>query len=193
MAYKREVELVFDMASFQPHQLYSNIDLWYIADNRDTKPLPKTVGREFFLQCIRNHIRALPQSRTPVSEMLRVVREGWDKAGAVSSQISRVNITFPTTVSKTSDSSVAITSSLLLGPLETRVETILNLHGRSGPEGIDIRIVPDARVVYGETFNVAKIGEFLATRVGENVGAGEEEWSDVLVELQQRLIARGKK
>lgn len=193
MTYKREIELVFDIASFQPGQPNSRIDLWYIADNRETDPIPKTAEKEFFVQCLRDYVRALPQNQTAVSQILRVVSAGWDKARLVSSQISRVNLTFPTTMTKTSDSSVVIKSSLMLVPLETRVEIMLNLNGGAASEGIEVTIAPQAKVTYGEHFNVAKVGEFLANRIGDKVGAGEEEWSDIMVELQQRLIARGKK
>lgn len=193
MTYKREIELVFDMASFQPHQPNSRIDLWYIADGREVNSVPKTAEKEFFLQSIRDYVRALPQSRTKVSHLLEVVRAAWEKASLVSFQINRLNITFPTTVDKTSDSSIAMTSSLLLAPLETRVEITLNLSGSSGAKGVDVTITPEAKVVYGEHFNVGKIGEFLATRIGNQVGATEEAWSDVVVELHERLIARGRK
>ncbi|KAH6990854.1 hypothetical protein BKA56DRAFT_573256 [Ilyonectria sp. MPI-CAGE-AT-0026] len=193
MAYKREIEIVFDIAAFRTHKPNSRIDLWYIADARERDPLPKTIEKEFFLQCIRDHIRALPQSRTETSHMLNMVRLAWDKASWVSSQISRLNVTFPTTVKKTSDSNVAMSTSLLLVPLETRVEATLNLSGQSGPDGLEIAITPETKVVYGEHFNVSKVSEFLATRIGKHVGAGEEEWSDVMVELHGRLIARGRK
>ncbi|UNI23449.1 hypothetical protein JDV02_009267 [Purpureocillium takamizusanense] len=193
MTYKREIELVFDIASFQPHQPNSRIDLWYIADGREYNPVPKTPEMEFFLQCIRDGIRALPQNRTKISAMLDAVRSGWDKAQLVAAQIQRVNITFPTTVTKTSDSSIAMTSSLLLKPLETRVEITLNLHGRSDPAGLGVGISAEARVVYGEHFNVDKVGEFLMTRIGDTARFDGEDWSNVVVELQQRLIARGRK
>ncbi|CAM1504517.1 Fc.00g021080.m01.CDS01 [Cosmosporella sp. VM-42] len=193
MAYRREIELVLDTAAFRSHQPNSRIDLWYIADAREHYAVPKTPEKEFFLQCIRDHIRALPQSRTKISHLLHMVRLSWDKANLVSSQISRLNVTFPTKVMKTSDASLAMTSSLLLVPLETRVETTLHLHGESGPDGLEVTLAPEAKVIYGEHFNVAKVGEFLAARIGKRVDAGEEEWSDVMVELHERLIARGKK
>ncbi|KAJ4146590.1 hypothetical protein NW754_002055 [Fusarium falciforme] len=193
MAYKREIEIVFDIASFKTHRPNSTIDLWYIADSREKNPLPKTAEKEFFLQCIRDHVRALPQNRTEVSHLLNMVRAAWDKANLVSTQVGRMNASFPTTVQKTSDSSVAITTSLLLVPLETRVEVKLNLLGQSGPEGLDVAVTPEAKVLYGEHFNVSKVAEFLGSRVGKAVGAGEEEWSNVMVELHTRLIARGRK
>lgn len=192
MTYRREVELVLDIASFQPQQPNSPIDIWYIGDGREHNALPKTVEAEFFLQCMRDVVRALPQSRTKLSDMLEIVRVGWDKARLVSTQTGRVNMTFPTTVTKTSDSGIAVTSSLLLQPLRTRVETTMHLHGRSGPGGVDVGISAEARVVYGEQFNEGKIAEFLATRVGTSVSPEGEDWSSVLIELHQRLIARGR-
>lgn len=193
MTYRREIELVFDMASFQPNQPNSRIDLWYIADGRENNAIPKTHEKEFFLQSIRDHVRALPQCQTKVSYLLKVVRAAWDKANMVSSQINHVDITFPTRVEKTSDSSIAIISSLLLVPLETRVEITLNFSACSDSEGVDVAIAPEAKVVYGEHFNVAKVGEFLETKIGKKVGAVEEDWNDVVVELHERLIARGRK
>lgn len=193
MAYKREIEIVFDIASFQPHQKNSRIDLWYIGDNKDNGLHSKTADKEFFLQCIRDHVRALPQSQTKILDLLNIVRNAWDKARFVTSQLHMVNITFPTNVVKTSDSSVAVTTSLLLTPLRTRVETTLHLHGHSAPKGVDIGISTQVKVVYGEHFNVSKVGEFLATKIGDKIGTKEDDWGDVLVELQQRLIARGRK
>ncbi|KAL6889345.1 Spc7 domain-containing protein [Trichoderma longibrachiatum] len=193
MTYKREIELVLDITSFQPKQPNSPIDLWYIADSRAVHPLPRTLEKDFLLQCIREHIRAMPQNRTKLSHLLSVVKTAWDKSNWISREVGRINVTFPTKVTKTSDSSIAVTSSLLLAPLETRIEVIFNLKGSSGPEGVNVDVSADARVVYGEQFNVGKVGEFLGTRIGKRVGAEGEPWSDVVVELYEKLIARGKK
>ena len=193
MTYKRDIELVFDLASFQAHKASSRIDLRYIADNRERKPAPRTIEKEFFLHCIRDHVRSLPQNRTKIPELLAMVGAGWDKARLVSSLISRVNVTFPTAVARTTDSSIAIISSLLLVPLRTKVEVTLGLHGRGDLGGVDVGMSVEARVVYGEQFNVSKMGEFLATRIGERVKTESEDWSDVVVELQQKLLAKGTK
>lgn len=193
MTYKREIELVLDIASFKPRQPNSPIDLWYIADSRPANPLPKTTEKEFLLQCVREHIRAMSQSRTKLSHLLSVVGAAWDKAKWISREVKRINVTFPTKVTKTSDSSITITSSLLLAPLETRVEVAFNLKGSSGPEGVKVDVSTDAKVVYGEQFNVGKVGEFLGTRIGKSVGAEGEQWSNVVIELYEKLIARGKK
>ncbi|KAG6081775.1 hypothetical protein E4U16_006976 [Claviceps sp. LM84 group G4] len=192
MCYKREIEIVFDVASFQPHQQNSRIDLWYIGDGNEATRA-KTAEKEFFLHCIRDHVRALPQNRTKILHLLNTVRTAWDKARFVSSQISIINVTFPTSVVKTSDSSVAVRSSLLLSGLKTRVETTFHLRGQSMPQGVDIGISTQVHVVYGEHFNVGKVGEFLANKIGNKMGTKQEGWGDVLVELHKRLIARGRK
>ncbi|PHH88214.1 hypothetical protein CDD83_7837 [Cordyceps sp. RAO-2017] len=196
MSYRREIELVFDIVSFQHDGSSSSLDLWYIADKREKQAIPKTTEHEFFLQCIRDHVRTLSQSgrgRTKISELLGIIRAGWDKARLVSSAISRINIVFPTRVEKKSDTSISVTSSVLLVPLQTKVEVTLVLRGCSGPSGVDVGISVEANVVYGEHFNVAKIGEFLTTRIGGRVGEGSEDWSEVMMELQRKLIATGRK
>ncbi|KOS19737.1 Kinetochore protein spc7 [Escovopsis weberi] len=192
MTYKREIELVLDAASFEPGRPASRIDLWYIGDRREHKAQAKTVEREFFLQCIRDHVRGLPQGQTKMSSVLERVGRAWDKARLVSRQVERINVSFPTRVAKSSDSSIAVTSSLLLRPLETRVEITLRLSGRGGAAGVGVDVSSEARVVYGEQFNEGKVGEFLATRIGSSVGPGEE-WSSVVTELHAKLIARGRK
>ncbi|XP_044719929.1 spc7 kinetochore protein [Hirsutella rhossiliensis] len=194
MTYKRDIELVVDIASMQPGGPNSPMDLWYIADARENDPVPRTTEKEIWLQSMRHHARALQQSGAKMSDLIGEVQAGWDKALLVSSQISRINVVFPTTVAKTSDSSISVTSSLLLVPLRTKVEVRLLLRSCSGQAGIDVGISAEAKVVYGEHFNVGKIEDFLLTRIGNTVKKEKsEDWSDVFVELRRRLIARGKK
>lgn len=198
MAYRREIELVFDIASFQPGHENSPIDLWYIAANREHNPEPLTQEKQFFVQCAREQVRGLAQGQTKLSRMLGMVRAAWDKATAVANHVRLLNLTFPTTVTKTSDNSIAIKSSLLLVPLTSKVDVVLNLHGRAGADGVDVDIVPQASIVYGEHFKVTKMAEFLATRIGDHVlGKAEAEdaelWCDVVAELHGRLLARGRR
>lgn len=196
MTYLRDIELVFDVGSFQPGQKNAQIDLWYIAAHRSTNARPATPEREFFVQCIRDHIRALPQSRTKISDLLHVVRAGWDAALSTCDDIRRLNLTFPTRVERTSDMSVAVLASLLLAPLQTKVEVVIGLQGVSSPDGIGFAVHPEAKVIYGEQFNVGKMTEFLSTHLGNTLRGKDEDvqsWSDVLVTLHEKLLARGRK
>lgn len=189
LAYKRAIEVVFDVASFRPNQPGSRIDVWHIATNRDGSARAATPEREFFLQLIRDCVRALPQSRTRVSDMLNMVRTAWDSAERMAKDVRVLNVTFPTKVVRTSDSSIAVVSSIMVVPLATRVEVSLNMTGVAGTKGVEVAVEPEAKVCYGENFNVGKVNEFLGGKPAEE----SESWSDVLVSLHERLLARGKK
>ncbi|KAI0837568.1 Spc7-domain-containing protein [Hypoxylon sp. FL0890] len=199
MTYRKEIELVFDVCSFKGlKSTNSTIDLWYIAANRERDPKPITPEKEFFLQCIRDHVRGLVQSQTRIKDLLGVVSAGWKKANHVAENVRLLDSTFRVNVTRTSDSSIAVRAPLLLPTTKTKVEITLGLHGRSTPDGIEVTIVPQARVVYGEQFKVDKIVEYLTTRIGDRVvtkeeNSGVESWSDVIVELHEKLIAKGRK
>ncbi len=197
MTYMREIELVFDVASFQPGQANSPIDLWYIAEKREYNAQPCTPERGFFLQCIRDFVRSLPQSETSVGRLVNAVRVGWDMARAVTHHIHDVTVTFPTTVTKTSDSSIAVRSTVLLVPLKTKVEVVLDLRSQESSAGVQVAVVPRASVVYGEQFNAAKMTEFLASHIANRVvpfvGKPTAGWGEVILELRARLLARGQK
>ncbi|PKS09851.1 hypothetical protein jhhlp_004474 [Lomentospora prolificans] len=196
MAYKREIELVFDVACFRTGQPNSRIDLWYIATKSDAAPCQTGVGRVYFLQLIRDHLRSIPQSRSGISSMLHTVRVAWDTATAIIDNINLINITFPTKVNKVSDTSIEVVSSLLVAEMETKVEVALSLTGAVTPEGVHLTIEPRVKLVYGESFNVGKIKDYLASRISRSSEAekGDKElWSNVFVSLYGRLLARGRK
>ncbi|CAJ2500274.1 Uu.00g031270.m01.CDS01 [Anthostomella pinea] len=205
MTYRREVELVFDMSSFQGQAgaaTDSRIDLWYIAANRERSPQPASPEREFFVQCIRDHVRAMGRPHTSphtnVHIMLDAVSAAWQKANHVVENVRLLNCTFPTNVTRTSDSSIAVSATLLLSTLETKVVIVLGLRGQSSRDGVHFSVVPQAQVVYGEHFKVEKLVDYLATRIGDGVVTKQENgevesWSDVIVELHERLSARTKK
>src|SRR3569833_16026 len=149
MTYLREIELVLDASAFRPGQQNSAIDLWYIAGGRDAadaQPCPPE--KEFFLQCIRDYLRGLSQPDTKLSRMLGAVRAAWDKARWVANQARILNLTFPTSVAKTSDSSIAIRSSRLLVLLQTKDNNKHKQHGRVGAAGSEITVAPQASGVY---------------------------------------------
>ncbi|KAG4412265.1 hypothetical protein IFR04_014591 [Cadophora malorum] len=205
MTYRKEIELVFDASSFLANDssspakqpVNSRIDLWYIGANREMNPLPLTAEKDFFLQSIRDHIRGLNQSKTQVKDLLNSVSVSWNKASKVVDDIRLLTISCPTEVSKTSDDSIAIKSSLLIGPLTTKVEIVFHLTSTSGENGINVEISPRATVVYGERFNEPKMGEFLLNRCGDVVEekgqTTKEFWGNAVAELGEKLLARGRK
>ncbi|KAF3764463.1 Spc7-domain-containing protein [Cryphonectria parasitica EP155] len=197
MTYRREIELVLDVASFHPGQQNSRIDLWYVATTREQESRPPTPEIEFCLQCIRDHIRGLPQSHTRLSRMLKVVSAAWDCATTLANQVYQLNLTCPTLVTRVSDASVAIKTSLLLAALQTKVEIVLGIHSSTGPDGLEFRVSAQAGVIYGEQFNATKLAEFLTNKVGDRIYARNEKqtdlWCDVVSDLRGKLLARSKK
>ncbi|KAK7914689.1 Spc7 kinetochore protein [Apiospora marii] len=198
MTYRREIEVVFDIRAFQDAKTTSHVDLCYIAAGREKNSQPKTVEKDFFVQCIQEYVRGLVQARAKISTLLRAIGAAWDKADAAADNIRLLNCTFPTEVARTSDSSIAAKIDMLLVPMQTKVQLTLGLESQPAPDGIEFRIVPQAHVVYGEHFKIDKVCEYLCTRLGERVTTKKENeavesWSDVVVELHERLVARGRK
>lgn len=207
MAYLREIEVVVDVASLanaEECKKSADIDVWYIATDREQKPLSLQPEQEFILQSIRDQVRMpahqdgdLPQAT--LSRILNIVASAWDQSRALSRQIRLLNLTFPTAISKTSDTSISVKTSLLVVPLQTKVVITIGVTSRPNEIGnIDLAIAPRTEVIYGEQFNAPKMGEFLATRIGPVVVAGDkakdtESWGDIAEELKMRLIARGRK
>ncbi|KAI1761241.1 Spc7-domain-containing protein [Hypoxylon sp. FL1150] len=204
LSYQRDIELLFNTPAFAgltPGN--ARIDVWYVAANRERNPQPATPEKEFFVNCIRGHLQGLVQAQTKPKDLLDMVSAAWEKAKYVTENMRILNSTFITKVTRTSTSSMAVRATVLLAPLKTKVELTFNVHSQSTPDGIQFTINPEARVVYGEQFKVDKIVEFLQTKIGTTVdsehayGNGERSnlmaWSDTVVELQERLLARGKK
>ncbi|OTB05621.1 hypothetical protein M426DRAFT_319612 [Hypoxylon sp. CI-4A] len=200
MTYKKEVKLVFDVASFKGKKPEnSDIDLQYIAANRERDPKPLTPEKEFFLECIRDRIRALNQSQTRLKDLLGMVSAGWKKANHVAREVRLIDTTYRNKVIKTSDSSIAIRLTFLVNPLKTKVEITFGLHTKSTPEGIEVTVTPEARVVYGEQFKIDNLIEFLSSRIDDRVVTEEEKgskiepWVEAIVELRAKLIAQAQK
>lgn len=132
-----------------------------------------------------------------VKDLLRSVSMSWNKASSVVDEIRLLTVSCPTQITKTSDNSFAIKSTLLIAPLTTKVEICIDLTSQSGDGGIHIEISPSALVVYGERFNEPKMGEFLLNRCGsvveEKGHSTKISWGAAVAELGEKLLARGRK
>ncbi|PHH63333.1 hypothetical protein CDD81_6107 [Ophiocordyceps australis] len=196
MTYRNEIEFVYFLNTLQALQheaKASQIDLCHTDDDDTNDAEAKRMEKECFLHMIRDYIGAMDDRVAILTNVLSIVSAGWDKAGWALSQLERINHRFPTSVTKTSDSSLAATVSLLLAPLKTRVEVTLRLNSRNASVGMEVTVAVEARVVYGEQFNAAKMAEFLTSRIGTQVGAQTEDWVEALNTLHARLISRGQK
>lgn len=208
--YKREIELAFDLASFKAHNKQRPaIEMRYIANKRERNVIPLTPERKFFIECISSHLQGLSHSSLSVNRLLTIVSDAWDKANTAAEQIRLLNLTFPTKVTRTSDTTLEVRSSLLLAPLQTRVEFCLALDKISttkNSDSFEVKVTPDAKVIYGEQFTKSKLNDFLKNKLGKQVlGKVEQqqasdnkkkqsqEWSEVVLELYKRLLAKGAK
>ena len=202
MTYRKEIELVFDAASFSnsartKRAPNSRVDLWYIAVTRESRSAPLTPELDFFLKNIRDHVRGLPQAQTTIRTLLREVSTAWNKANAVATSIRLLKVSRPTEITKTSDNSILVKSTLLIAPLTTKVEITFQLTCHGGIGGINVSISSSAAVVYGERFNEQKMGEFLLSRCGNHIEekgqATKVSWGAAAAELGEKLLARGRK
>jgi len=203
MSFRSELELVFDASSFKPNNCQksitspredSRLDIWYIANTRDLNPLPFTAEKDFFLQNVREHCRSLPQSQTTIKELLNAVSVSWERAVKLTNQISALSLEYPTEVKKTSDTSIVVSSSLLLVPLETKVDFEFHLSTHSTQDGLNVVLAPQVVVIYGERLNEKKMTEVLASKAEGNVLESEDRlWSSAVLELEEKLLARARK
>ena len=207
MTYKSNLQLYFTPHCFQSDKLRLGTDivqtnapisLAYIADTRDDHPQPLTTEKRFFLQILRAQLQFLNQSKVKVTELLNFVSSGWEKACYVAEEIRILgtqNITEPTILS---DEILAVRSLIILKEMQTKIGVALEVGVRTGAgaSGIDIIVKPSADVVYGEELNVKKMVDFLEQKAcgkrkekDSHVG----QWAQAVKDLEQRLVARGKK
>lgn len=93
----------------------------------------------------------------------------------------------------TSDEVMAVRSSLLLRAMRTKVEVDFEVKVRSGDgvEALGVGVRLNAKVCYGEGLKEKKMAEFLESKVKGAKGSGV--WVKAVGELEERLLARGKK
>ncbi|KAI9703396.1 MAG: hypothetical protein M1820_005868 [Bogoriella megaspora] len=196
MAYRNDIQLLFDISSFMlsgsAHPAKSDnspIRLTYIGDDHEYHSRPLTTEKRFFLQMMRAHLQCLTQGQTHVKELLAFIAASWAKACAVSEAVKSLSGEFITDVSILSDEKMAIRSMMLLSDLETKVNVEFQLGASIRNGSIDISTTHAVKVAYGEKYNEPKMAEFLGSKVGnELVG-----WVDAVMELKERLVAKGRK
>lgn len=209
MTYKRTLQLYFCPHSFQssgyhvegaPVQANANapISLAYIADAHEYHPHPLTTEKRFFLQIMRAQLQFLEQPKVKVNELLTFVSGGWEKACRIAEEARVLSGQYITGSTILSDESLAVKCVILLREMKTKVEVVFEVGVRSGAgaAGIDIAVQPTARLVYGEQLDAKKIGDFLEQRIGgkrKEKGADGGRWAQAVKELDERLVARGKK
>lgn len=203
MTYHRTLQLIFTPTSFRsetfPAKLENSpISLTYIADSYEYYPQPLTTEKRFFLQIMRAQLQCLQQSQIKVKDLLAFISSSWEIASTVAEQARVLGVSYITEPTITSDEVMAIHSFILLSAMKTKVEVIFEIKVRSG-DGIDslgVGVKSSAKVIYGEGLKEKKMGEFLESKIaGKGKGAREKKgiWAKAVSELEERLVARGKK
>lgn len=198
MTYQRDLQLVFDVASFLPNEgstvsaraQNSPISVTYIADTRELRPEPLSTEKRFFLQNLKAHLQGMHQANTHVKDLLQLVSNVWQAACDTAEQIRVLDLCCSTKAQIVSDNCMRVESKMLLPTLATKVRVLFNLTLSVGGN-IAVQITSDAKVVYGENLNEAKMKEFLNVRIKEVKDVGH--WEKAVEELRGRLIVRGKK
>ncbi|KAK5130779.1 hypothetical protein LTR08_001669 [Meristemomyces frigidus] len=196
MAYKSQLQLFFHPAAFQgasrsaKSRSNATISLTYIAQDRDQRPRELTTTLRFFLQLLRASLHALPQSTTPVSDLLALVSNGWDTAFSVAEAERRLGIESMTDSRIISDERLAVESTILLPKVRTKVRVAFELLAAVG-QGMELSTTTEAKawVVYGEKYNEENMTKF----VNERTGDVAEGWSDAVREMKGKLVAKGAK
>ena len=171
----------------------SPISLTYIADAHEHHSQPLTTEKRFFLQIIRAQLQCLHQSRTKTKNLLAFVGESWDKACSVADETKALGVSHITEPTITADEAMVIRSTIFLKAMRTKVEATFEVKVQSdeGVAGLSLGMKPTARVCYGESLNEKKMSEFLESRIKGIKGFGV--WAQATRELEERLIARGRK
>lgn len=201
MTYKHSLQLFFTPSSFLPDgkdqkpatKENTPISLTYIADAHEHHPQPLTTERRFFLQIIRAQLQCVHQSRTRTKNLLAFIGQSWETACTVATEIKALDVNYITEPTITADEIMAIRSTIFLKAMRTKVEVTFEakVGSSEGVTGLSLGVKPTARVCYGETLNEKKMSEFLESRIKGVKGFGV--WAQATRELEERLIARGKK
>lgn len=208
MTYQRTLQLYFTPSSFMRNMAVapsannvddSPISLTYIGDAPEHKSQPLSTEKRFFLQIMRAHLQCLPQATTKMKDLLKFVSCNWETACLISEEIRILGISYITEATILLDEVMAIKAVLLLRDMKTKVHIGFEVKVQSNEKAmeLDVNIQPIATVIYGEELKEKKMAEFLQQKIGgkndklDNGGVGV--WARAVLELQERLIARGRK
>lgn len=146
---------------------------------------------------MRAQLQCLQQSQTKVKDLLTFVSSSWELASTIAEQARVLGVSYITEPTITSDEVMAIRSFILLNAMKTKVEVIFEVKVRSGNgvKSLNVGVKSNTKVCYGEGLKEKAMGEFLESKIGgKGKGAkGRGIWAKAVGELEERLVARGKK
>lgn len=176
----------------------SPISLLYLGDTADYRQ-PLSTEKRFFLQIIRAHLQWMPQAKTKIQDLLKFISSTWETACLISEEIRILRVSYITEATILRDEVMAIKAVLLLRDMKTKVHVEFEVKVKSNEKAIDLALTiqPSAKVIYGEELKEKKMAEFLHQQIGGmdrlESGTGVGGWARAVLELQERLVARGRK
>jgi kinetochore protein Spc7/SPC105 len=207
MTYKRTLQLFFTPASFMRNRAAAlptgnttdtPIRLTFVGDSQEHNPQPLSTEKRFFLQIMRAHLQCLPQATTKLKDLLKFISCNWDNACRIGEETRILGISYMTEPTILSDEVLAVKVVLLLRAMKTKVHVRFEVKVQTHEKAIelDVNVQPMTKVVYGEELKERKMAEFLEQKISvmEKPGINDGgSWARAVLELQERLIARGKK
>lgn len=208
MTYRNDLQLFFDTAAFgnsataseNPRQ-NAPISLTYIGDDTDLQRRPQalTTQARFFLQFMRAHLQCLNQSSTSLSTLLSFVSTGWDKTKIVSREVCSLDFSARTDCAIRSDEKLEVCANVVLPVVGTKMLVDFEVFAAVENMEMSVKVLPRAKVVYGEKYKEDRMTEFLRGRVDKVIGVagsgsdGVGSWADAVKDLRNRLVAQGRK
>jgi kinetochore protein Spc7/SPC105 len=197
MTHLADLELFFQPSSFLTGSSTPNgsISLAYIGDSASPHPRPLTTSKRFFLQLIRAQLHCIPQSQTPISEVLALVKNGWKTALAVAEGVRWLEHNYVTEECILGDERMGVAADILLPSLQTKVRVTFEVGVSLSSSGVETEVGTKAEVVYGEKYGEEKMGAFLRDFCGTTVREEKDMtvWADGMLDLAARLKKTGRK
>ena len=190
---------------------HAPISLTYIGSSPPAyrRASPLTTTKHFFLQLLRAALHSLPQSQTYIRDVLGLIGGIWRTCLKVVREVERLALLVgPTRERIVGDERLEVDVGVLVEGVGTKVlvrfgvDVAVGLGVTCGSvvgvkEGVEIKVTPTARVVYGEGYDAGKMGAFLRKRVHVGLegddGAGGGMWAEGVRELKGGLVRRGRK
>lgn len=207
LTYRGEVELFFHPLAFADAQLPTaspakaahanqSISLNYVAKNKAGGELKEvSTTQRFFLQLLRAQLFALPQPRTTISSLLKLVAQGWDTCTALCDGISYLEVLGMTDVAILGDEVIGIKTAVVLPDVATKVMVRFAVSVAIEDTEMKTKVQSNVKVSYGERYDEPKMTDFLKGLVGEELLPKDKmsAWADAVGDLRARLIKRGRK
>lgn len=213
LSYRGEIELFFHPLAFADARSPTSspakgplsnqpITLSYTApDKRNGSAKEPSTSQRFFIQLIRAQLLALPQPKTSIATLLKLVSKSWDACAALVDGIAQLEATGMTDVAILGDEVVGVKTAVVLPDVASKVmirfavSVAVDVAEDGDHADVSTQVQSNVKVVYGERYDEAKMSEFMKGLVGEELLDRERMgvWADAVADLRARLIKRGRK